>query len=73
MEETEAQKLRKFLKLLFSFTFVQEMLTPEDMPEREQHVWCRGIQEELLRIAEQTPIEGFFDPAQVINGELVAP
>ena len=66
LTDDDAQRLRVFLKRIFTFSFVQEKLLPSYLPLGEQHPWCTQAEIDLLRIIAETPIEEFFnrvDPA----------
>lgn len=68
-----AQRMRAFLKTLFSYAFVQDKLMPDDLPEREQHNWCATHQKKLEKIALNTPVEYFFARADIQTGALLLP
>lgn len=68
----EAARMRRFLNILFSYSFVQEVLMPSGMPEREQHSWCRHAHREFERIVNETPTWTFYARANIDTGELLS-
>jgi adenylate cyclase len=73
LSDPEMKKLRAYLKSLFSYAFVQDMLVPTDMPPADQHTWATQAEKDFARIAAETPTEAFFSLADTTTGEARVP
>ncbi|MEE8408963.1 MAG: adenylate/guanylate cyclase domain-containing protein [Myxococcota bacterium] len=71
LSDQEAHKLRIFLKKLFVFSFLRDMIMPRDLPVGEQQPWCQEAELQLIRIVAETPMTDFFARADVESARLL--
>ena len=61
----EDRKLRKYMQVLFSYSFVHEVLMPETLPSDVQHKWCHDVHRMFEKLIEDLPHNAFFDPIEI--------
>jgi class 3 adenylate cyclase len=62
---------QKFMKRLFSYGFVKDMLMPADLPADEQHMWCDTNHRFFERLIDKTPVQYFFARADAETGQIM--
>ncbi|OGQ82934.1 MAG: hypothetical protein A2289_16560 [Deltaproteobacteria bacterium RIFOXYA12_FULL_58_15] len=67
----ESHKLRIYLKQMFNFVFLSQMVIPRDLPVGEHRPWCNEAEILLLKIIAETPIEDFFARVDTVTGEFL--
>jgi adenylate cyclase len=72
LSDEETHKLRIFLKKLFGYSFLSEMVMPRDLPVGEHQPWCQDAEVLLIKIVAETPVSDFFVRADVNTGKLLA-
>jgi class 3 adenylate cyclase len=70
--DEEAQRLRVFLKKLFTYRLVHEMLMPDHLTAGEEQPWCRESELMLLKLIAETPTEDFFARVDTETGRPLA-
>ena len=71
MHQDDELRMRIFLKKIFAYSFVQEMLMPAVLPVGEQQPWCQQAEIDFIRIITGTPSHGFFERVDIESGESV--
>ncbi|MBI5508880.1 MAG: HAMP domain-containing protein [Deltaproteobacteria bacterium] len=71
LAEEEAHKMRIFLKRLFVFSFLQEMVMPRDLPVGEQQPWCQEAELALIKLVAETPVADLYSRVEVETGQLM--
>ncbi len=66
--DDEARRLRVFLKKLFTYSFVHEMLMPAHFTVGEMQPWCKEAELLLLQLIAETPTEDFFARVDIETG-----
>jgi hypothetical protein len=66
-----AHKLRIFLKKVFTYSYLNEMVMPRALPVGEQQPWCQEAELLLIRIVAETPVTDFFARADIETGRLL--
>ncbi|MFC1609351.1 adenylate/guanylate cyclase domain-containing protein [Myxococcota bacterium] len=72
LSDGETHKLRIFLKKLFGYSFLSEMVMPKNLAVGEQQPWCREAEVLLIKILAETPVTDFFARADVTTSKLLA-
>jgi len=67
------RRMRAFMKRLFSYSFVQDKLMPEGLPEADRHKWCAQHQRNFEQLIDDTPVEYFFARANLETGQIMLP
>lgn len=73
LSHAEGIKLREFMREIFTYSFVHDMLMPKDIPASEERAWCNSAHATLIGIINNTPISDFFALANTETGELIPP
>jgi class 3 adenylate cyclase len=68
LAEEETQRLRIFLKKIFTYSFVREMLMPSHLSAGEEQPWCKEAELLLIRFIAETPPNDWFVRVDVESG-----
>ncbi|MBN1961712.1 MAG: HAMP domain-containing protein [Deltaproteobacteria bacterium] len=68
LADDEAQRLRIFLKKLFTYSFVRQMLMPGYLTVGEAQSWCKDAEMLLLKLIAETATEDFFTRVDIETG-----
>ena len=71
VSDDEAHKMRIFLKKLFVYSFLSEMVMPRDLPVGEQQPWCQEAELQLIKIVADTPISEMYARVEVETGAVL--
>jgi class 3 adenylate cyclase len=71
MTDDEAQRLRVFLKKVFTYSFVRQLLMPDHLTGGEEQPWCKEAELLLLKLIAETPTEDFFVRVDIETGRPV--
>ncbi len=72
LNDEETQRLRIYMKKLFTISFLSQMLMPRELPVGEQQPWCREAEVQLIRIIAETPGMELFARADTATGALLS-
>ncbi len=67
--EEEMHRLRMFLKRLFSYSFVREMLMPRHLSAGEEQAWCKEAELVLLELIAEMSADEFFLRVDIETGK----
>ena len=69
--EEETQRLRVFLKRLFTYSFVHSFLMPSHLTAGQEQPWCKEAELVLLKLIAETPVSDFFARREIETGKRV--
>lgn len=72
LDEEEAHKLRIFMKRLFAYSFVNNILAPKGLHAGKLQTWCKEAELVLIRLIAEMPVRDFFARADPETTALLA-
>ena len=73
LAEHESNKMRAFLKRIFTFSFIRDHLMPKDLQVGQQQEWCHIAEQQIAEMIDRSPLNDLFERVDTETGRRMSP